>query len=610
MIKSIRYKDKPWTKFYSSGMSDKASYEDFTIVKFFNRSVDRFPDHKAFIFEGYSITFKELKEMVDRFSCALSHMGIQKGDSVAILMPNSIPCVVSYYAIIQIGAIAVFNNPAFSNRELEFYLNDSQAKVIITTDILCNRLINLRPHTKVRHIIYASIADYLPFYKRYVVKWIGKTRFFSPFKSLLPSLSSLTSIIPKEASSIHSLMDNVQSKYNQLHQSISAIQHLTADVHSAFNVHRFTNLITKYPPNPPNVTITLEDIAMYQYTGGTTGVAKGVMLTHGNISKQIQQINMCFSELKDERETMLAALPYYHVFGLTTAMNYPLFKGWTTILMPSISTQAILDNITNFKPTFVPLVPTIFINILNHPDCHSMDMTSIKAFFSGSAPFPADKIQEFEKITGSTIIEGFGLTESSPVTHINPFKGVHKIGSVGIPIPDTECRIVDLNSDEKDVPVGDAGELIIRGPQIMKGYLNRPDETNRALRNGWLYTGDIATMDEDGYFYIVDRKKDMIISGGLNVYPIEVDSIIEKHPKVKECCTIAMPHQTKGEAIMVFIVLKQGMTVSSEEIIMYCKEYLATYKVPEKIEFIDEIPKTGLGKMLRKELRNKILSKR
>jgi long-chain acyl-CoA synthetase len=350
---------------------------------------------------------------------------------------------------------------------------------------------------------------------------------------------------------------------------------------------------------------------MYQYTGGTTGVSKGVILTHGNLSKQVQQIRHWFPLFESGQETMLGALPFFHVFGLSTAMNFAIYMGWGDVLVPKPQPEPLLEAISKFKPTFAPLVPTMYIGMLEHPDIGKADISSIKGCFSGSAPLPIEVIREFEERTGAIIVEGYGLTESTPVTHVNPFAGgKRKVGSIGLPITDTVARIVDLVEGKEEMPVGESGELVIAGPQVMAGYLNRPDETADTLVDGWLHTGDIAKMDEDGYFYIVDRKKDMIISGGYNVYPRDIEEVFFEHPQVVEACAIGIPHPKRGEAIKVFVVLKEGESATGEEMIAYCAGKLAKYKLPTEIEFREELPKTNVGKVLKKELRAEELAKR
>jgi long-chain acyl-CoA synthetase len=548
------YLSKPWLASYETGVPENVQYETICLPDCLRRSAKAFPDKMALIFQGYRMTYAALDEMVDRFSNCLNDFGVKQGDSVAILLPNVIPCVAAYYAIMRIGAIAVMNNPLYSDRELEHQFNDSGSKVLITLDLLGNRMIDLRSKTGIKQIVITSIGDYLPFPKNLLFPLVGKKK------------------------------------------------GLAADVKSAEDVYRWKALMTQYAPEPPQVTLNFDDVAMYQYTGGTTGVSKGVMLTHANLSKQVQHVTAWFPAFGSD-EIMLGALPFFHVFGLSTAMNLAIYKGWGNILVPKPQPQQLLEAIGKFKPTFAPLVPTMYIGMLEHPEIGKTDLTSIKGCFSGSAPLPLEVINAFEKKTGAIIVEGFGMTESTPVTHINPFKGHRKVGSVGLPIPDTLARIVSLDDGVTDVPVGETGELLVKGPQVMKGYWKRPDATAETITDGWLHTGDIAKMDEDGYFYIVDRKKDMIISGGYNVYPRDIEEVYFEHPKVMEATAIGIPHPKRGEAVKVFIVLKEGQTATAEEMMKYCQDKLAKYKWPTEIEFRDELPKTNVGKVLKKDLR-------
>ena len=564
MAGEVTYASKPWLKSYDKGVPEKIQYEEICMPDILERVAAERPDRMALNFQGYTMNYKALKDMVDRFATCLTGMGIKKGDAVAIILPNMIPCVVAYYAIHKIGAIVVLNNPTYSDRELGHQLNDSGSKILITVDLLANRMIDLRPKTKVKQIIITSIGDYLPFPVNLLFPLVGKK------KGLLPS----------------------------------------TPMKQAPDVYKWKGCIAANQPNPPKVKLTFDDVAMYQYTGGTTGVSKGVILTHGNISKQVQQLRAWFPKFIGTYHINLGALPFFHVFGMSCAMNFSIYQGWGDLLIPRPQPQPLLEAIGKFKPNFGALVPTMFIGMLNHPDMKKTDLTSFKGFFSGSAPLPVEVIHEFEKTAGSVICEGYGLTETTPVTHSNPYEGVRKIGSIGLPVSDTECRIVDLDKGEVDMPIGEPGELIIRGPQVTKGYLNNPEETANLLRNGWCYTGDIATMDKDGYFYIVDRKKDMIITGGFNVYPRDVDEVYFEHPKILEACAIGIPDQKRGENIKLFVVLKEGETATAEELIEYGKTKLAVYKLPSEIEFRAELPKSTDGKILRKELRAEELAKR
>ena len=559
--KMTTYAEKPWLKSYEQGVPETIAYEEICLPDILDRTAQKFPDRPALLFQGTTIPYAQLKDMVDRFATCLAGFGIKKGDAVAILLPNIIPCVAAYYAILKLGGIAVMNNPLYSDPELEHQFNDSGSRVLVTLDALANRMVALRPKTQIKQIVWTCIGDYLSGVKRVLGRWLKKYPF--------------------------------------------------AEVQAAPEVYAWKDCLDRNEPRPPKVTNAFADVAMYQYTGGTTGVSKGVMLTHANLSKQVQQLEAWFPRLSKGGEIMLGALPYFHVFGLSTSMNYSIHMAWAQVLIPRPQAGPLLEAIRAYRPTFAPLVPTMYINMLNHPDLAKTDMSCIKGAFSGSAPLPVEVINDFEKKTGGVIVEGFGLTETTPVTHINPFAGgARKVGSVGVPISDTECRIVDLEDGTTDMPVGERGELLIKGPQVMLGYKGKPEETADTLRDGWIYTGDIATMDEDGYFYIVDRKKDMIISGGFNVYPRDIDEVFYEHPKVQEACSIGIPHPTRGESVKVFVVLKEGEAATQEELLAYCKTKLAAYKLPTEIEFRRELPKTNVGKILRKQLRAEELEKR
>ena len=559
----VRYMDKPWLKFYEEGVPENIPYKTICLPHILDRTAEEFPKKTALVFQGCTITFRQLQEMANRFAACLADFGIQKGDAVAILLPNLIPCVVAYYAILKAGGILVMNNPLYTDHELKHQFNDSGARLIITLDLLANRMIDLRPQTSIDKIVVTSIGDYLPFPKNLLFPVVGR------------------------------------------------LKKLAAPVKKAKDVYRWKDCLERFPPSPPQVQIAFDDVAIYQYTGGTTGICKGVELTHENLSKQVQQCAAWFPQFKRGTEIMLGALPYFHVFGMTVAMNFSVYMGWSQVLIPKPQSGPLLEAIRKFKPSFAPLAPAMYIGMLSHPALNKTDMSCLKGAFSGSAPLPVEVIREFEKIAGAVIVEGYGMTETSPVTHINPFAGgARKAGSIGVPVSDTLCRIVDLEDGRTDVPGGEAGELIIKGPQIMRGYKGMPEETVSTLRDGWCYTGDIATMDEDGYFYIVDRKKDMIITGGFNVYPRDIDEIFYQHPKVQEACAIGIPDPKRGENSKVFVVLKEGETATAEELIAFCRTKLAKYKLPTEIEFRKDLPKTNIGKVLRKQLRAEEMEKR
>ncbi len=550
------YSKKSWLNSYEQGIKENVEFKDILIPQYLEESTKNFPDNPALIFQGYTLTFTEFNEMVARFAAVLKSFGIKKGDSVAILLPNVIPCAVAYYATLRIGGIVVLNNPLYSDRELEHQFTDSNSKILITLDLLANRMVKLREKTNIKTIVYTSIGDYLPFVKRLLFPLVAKKK------------------------------------------------GLAADVTPAKDLYKFKDLIAKHDPDYTQADVTMDDVAMYQYTGGTTGVSKGVMLTHKNISHQIQQIEAWFPGFDKGAEVMLGALPFFHVFGMSVSMNFAIRMGWANVLVPKPQPEPLLEAISKFKVTFAPLVPTMYIGMLDHPDMEHTDLSSVKGCFSGSAPLPIDVISNFQEKTGSIIVEGFGMTESTPVTHINPFNGNRKQGSIGIPIPNTECKIVHLEDPSKEMPVGEPGEMLVRGPQVMKGYLGKPEETKKTMtEDGFLLTGDVATMDEDGYFYIVDRIKDMILSGGFNVYPRDIDEVLFEHPKILEACSIGIPHPKRGEAVKAFVILKEGQEMTAKEVIDYCDTKLAKYKLPVEVEFRQELPKSNVGKILRKDLR-------
>jgi long-chain acyl-CoA synthetase len=561
MAAQIKYEDKPWLAHYEKGVPENIDYEHVTLPEYLENSAHRYPERTALICEGFKISYRRLNEMADRLAACLSALDVGRGDRVAILLPNVIPCVVSYYAALKIGGVAVMCNPQHTDRELLFQFQDSAATILITLDLLANRVIALRPQTELKQIIHTSLGDYLPL-----------------TRNLLFPLSA-------------------------------GRKGLSARVQPAENVYRWKNVLANYSANYRRTGVSMDDAAMIQYTGGTTGVAKGVVLTHANLSFQTQQIDAWFPQFAGKDEIILGALPFFHSFGLTCAMNNAIFAGWTNILIPSPRPDKLLTAIRKYRPTFAPLVPTMYIALLDHPDIRKTAMTCIKGCFSGSAPLPLEVIRKFEGLTKAAISEGFGLTEAAPITHANPFNGVRKVGSVGLPFPDTDCRIVDLEAGTTDVPVGQSGELLIRGPQVMKGYWKNPQETAATLRDAWLFTGDIARMDQDGYFYIVDRKKDMVISGGHNVYPREIEEVLYRHPKIKEVCAIGIPHPSRGEQVKVFVVPAGGESVAAEELTEYCQTRLADYKLPTRFEFRKDLPKSDVGKILKKVLREEEFKK-
>ncbi|MCX8125441.1 MAG: long-chain fatty acid--CoA ligase, partial [Spirochaetes bacterium] len=549
------YASKPWLKHYDPGVPATIQYHETPLHKMLERSVNEFPYNTALIFEGYRVSYTELFVMVKKFAAFLNSIGVKKGDVVAILLPNMIQTVVAYYATISIGGIVAMCNPLYSDRELEYQFNDSGAKVLVCLDLLANRMIKLRSVTGIQHIIYASIGDYLPF--------------------------------PK----------------NILFPLVARKNGMKADVYPAPDVYHFKYCLKVSEPNPPQVEISFDDVVAYQYTGGTTGVSKGAILTHRNLGCMVQMYEQWFKTNRGE-EIAMAAPPIFHVLGMSAAMNLPLYMGWTIVLIAKPQPENLLKAIRLYRPTMSPLVPTMYVGMLQHPDLKKTDMTCFKLLTSGGASLPVEVLQEFKKLTGVEINEGFGMTETSPQTHLNPYKGKKKPGSIGIPYPDTEVKIVDLETGTKEVPVGKPGEMLFRGPQVTKGYLNKPEETKKAFtKDGFLKSGDIAYMDKDGYFFVVDRKKDLIISGGYNIYPREIEEVLYQNEKIAKCAVIGIPDQKRGENVKAYVVLKSGHNATPEELLEFCKSRLAKYKWPVEIEIRNSLPESNVGKILKKELR-------
>ncbi|WP_462325856.1 long-chain-fatty-acid--CoA ligase [Desulfoplanes sp.] len=561
MSSQITYGSKPWLNSYTHNCPVNIEYKEICLHDMLENSAKEFPDNTALIFQGYTVTYTELMDTVNRFAACLYEFGVRKKDAVAILLPNTIPCVAAYYAILKIGGIVVMNNPLYSDRELEHQFNDSGAKVLVSLDLLTNRMIDLRKKTKIRQIVYTSMGDYLPFPKSLLFPLLGKKK------------------------------------------------GLAADVKQAKDVYKWKECIKNNDPASPRVESAFDDIAVYQYTGGTTGLSKGAMLTHRNLGCMVQMYAHWFRTDRGQ-EIALAAPPIFHVLGMSAAMNLPMYMGWTDVLVPKPQPEALLEAIRKYRPTISPCVPTMYIGMLEHPDLKMTDMTCFKLITSGGSSLPVEVLNRFRELTGVDINEGFGMTETSPQTHLNPYGGLIKPGSIGLPYPDTEIRIVDLETGKNDVPVGEPGEMLIRGPQVTKGYLNKPDETAKSITDGWLHSGDIAYMDEDGYFFVVDRKKDLIISSGYNIYPREIEEVFYQNPKVAKCAAIGVPDEKRGENIKMFVSLNAGENATGEEFFDYCKDKLAMYKWPAEVEILDDLPTSTVGKILKKDLRTEELKSR
>lgn len=552
--------DRPWYKNYDPGVPRSINYPDTCLPLCLQETVNRYPDHSAVEFYGAGLTYSELWEQVLGFAAFLRSIGVEHGARVAIMLPNCPQTVIAFHAILWIGGVVVMVNPMYVGREMELQWNDCQAEFLVVLDHLYPRVEKVLDSTRIRKVIVTRIQDYMP--------W--PLKFLYPLKA---RWQNLFTAVPYGADVV-----DFKSSISRTERPIQCACHVRS-----------------------------RDLAVLQYTGGTTGTSKGVMLSHRNILANVIQLASWFPGLRNGEERFLSVLPFFHVFGLTVGMNLALYTGGAMILVPRFNVGELLKTVHKEKPTIFPGVPTIFIGMLNDPKRDRYDLTSIRLCITGSAPMPVDCLQSFEEITGSVIIEGYGLTETSPVTHCNPIRGRRKPGSIGIPIPDTDCRIVDLETGKLDLPPGEVGEILVRGPQLMQGYWGKKEETDLVLRDGWLYTGDIAWMDEDGYAFIVDRKKDMIISGGYNIYPREIDEILYQHPKVLDAAAVGIPDAYRGEIVKAFIVPRPGEELSAQEVTRFCRERLAAYKVPRAIEFRSSLPKSTVGKVLRKELRDEVL---
>jgi long-chain acyl-CoA synthetase len=505
------------------------------------------------------MSYRQLKDRVDRFAAALAGMGVERGTRVAIQLPNLPQTVIAFYGTLAAGGTAVMTNPLYVERELEQQWNDAGCSVAVVTDYLfAHRIAAIRERLPIAHYIVTSIPAYL----RFPLNLLAGLR-------LRLSRPPLAAFVPRQP-----------------------------------GVHPLRHVLRAEAAGRPRAAIEMDHLAALQYTGGTTGRPKGVMLTHRNLSANMQQVASWFVGARPGEEVMLGALPFFHVFGLTVVMNYAISIAAAIVLMPDPrDVRQMAESIAKERVTLAPAVPALFKKILDARDLGRLDLSSVTSCFSGSAPLLRDVLERFEALTGSRIVEGYGLTEASPVTHANPLFGTRKIGSVGVPLPDTDMRVVSLEDGSTEVPAGTPGELLVAGPQIMKGYWKQPEASAEVLADGWLRTGDIATVDADGYCFIVGRKKDLIIAGGYNVYPDEVDAVLAAHPAVLEAATIGVPDERRGETIKSFVVLKPDHRATAEELMAYCHRELAAYKVPRSIEFVTDLPKSALLKPLRRALR-------
>ncbi|WP_050615992.1 long-chain-fatty-acid--CoA ligase [Bacillus testis] len=548
--------ERNWLNEYPKEIPATLDYGTLPLQSYLKDAATHYPYKSAIHFMGKEITFLELYEDALRFANYLKGLGVEKGDRIAIMLPNTPQSVIGYFGALFAGGVVVQTNPLYMERELEYQMKDSGTKIILTMDALYPRVATIQSKTDIEHVIVTAIKDYLPFPKNIIYPYIQKRDLG-----------------------------------------------ISVNVRHGGQVHLLTEILKTSKPVEIPLEVDIEkDLALLQYTGGTTGFPKGVMLTHKNLVANTKMCKAWMYKCKKGEESVLGILPFFHVYGMTTVLILAVMEAYKMILLPKFDIQTVLKTIDKQKPTLFPGAPTMYIAILNNKDLHKYDLSSIHSCISGSAPLPVEIQDQFEKVTNGKLVEGYGLTETSPVVHANFLWDRPRIkGSIGVPWPDTDAAILSMDTGEP-LPPNEVGEIAVKGPQVMKGYWNRPDETENVFKNGWLLTGDLGYQDEKGYFYIVDRKKDMIIAGGYNIYPREVEEVLYEHRDIQEAVVAGVPDPYRGETVKAYIVLKEGKETSEEELNAFVRKHLAAYKVPRSYEFRKELPKTAVGKILRRSL--------
>ena len=549
--------DFPWREHYDNGVPHQINYPDHPFFKFLETAALNKPENICTIFNGARMTYKGASDSSDQLAAAFAALGAKKGSRIGILMPNCPQFVVSYFGILKLGAIVVAINPQFSEREIVQQVNDAGVTHMIVISNAYEKIKALQAKTTIKTVITTSIKD------------------------ALPSVSSF-------------LFGLLREKKDGYKPELSEGDHWMQELIAAFS-----------PTDRPAVPVNGDDRALIQYSSGTTGLPKGAVALHRNLVANVLQFDSWMTPLEHGSEVFMLAIPLYHVYGMVAGMGYGIATGNTSVLISNPRDfDNLLKQIEKNKVTYFPGVPTIYNAINHHPDvlAGKYDLSSIKVCISGSAPLLRQTKEAFESLTGGVVFEGYGLSEAPTATHINPVQGVNKNGSIGLPLPDVEVRIVDIEDGMIVQPQGEPGEMVIRGPQIMFGYHNLPTDTYEVLREGWLYTGDIAYMDQDGYFFIVDRKKEMIKPGGFAVSPREVEEVLQNHPRIAEVGVAGVPDEYRGETVKAWIVLKEGDQIDLDEIRSFCKENLAPYKIPTDIAVVNQLPKSAVGKLLRREL--------
>ncbi len=555
--------NRPWLAHYDKGVPQTIDYPKAPLFHFLEEAARKYPDRACTIFKGAVISYKEMNAQTDAMAAALIEMGVKKGERVGIFMPNLPQFVIAYYGILKAGAAVVAINPTYPVDEIIMPVDDANIEIMFTLSRFYDKVKKARERSKLKKIIVSNLKEALP-----------------PFTRMLFTLLKEK----KDGDRLHELANG--------------------DVW-------MKDLLAKHANSAkPNIEVSPDDTALFQYSGGTTGVPKGAVAMHRNVVANTLQIKSWMPSLEPGKEVVLMGIPLFHVYGMVAGMNFAMANGASMVMVPNArDLKDVLDNISKYKATIFPGVPLLYNGINNHPDVKAgkYDLSSIKACISGSAALMRETKEQFEKLTGGKVFEGYGLSEAPTATHCNPLDGVNKTGSIGMPLPDVDVKLVSLDDGETELAQGEIGEIIVNGPQVMKGYHNMPTETANSLRQmkdgkTWLFTGDIARMDEDGYFYIVDRKKELIKPGGFQVWPREVEEAIMANPKVLEVGVGGIPDPQRGETVKAWVVVKPGETLTEAELKAFCKEHLAPYKVPTHYEFRTELPKTTVGKILRREL--------
>ena len=544
----------PWAQHYDPGVPLTVGPVTASLPRLLLHAAEQSPQAPALVFFGRTTTYGELNTQTASLASALENLGLAPGERLGIFLPNCPQLVMAYNAALRLGAVAVMLNPLLSPKELAHQLADSGAQRLVLLDHFLPRLEEIRAQVDLTHIIITGLTEALP----WPLSWLY------PFKARRDGLA--TGFTPGP------------------------------------NRYSFRELL-KHPIRPTPPLPEPGDLAVLQYTGGTTGAPKAARLTHGNLMVNVAQVNAWLPQVRYGAERLMGLLPFSHSFGLTACLNWPMSQGAMIIVLPRFEINSFIKAMEKYRPTMLPGVPTLFVALINDPRLPKLDLSSLWACISGSAPLPQEVRDRFEALSGCTMMEGYGLTEAAPVTHFNPVRGRRPAGCMGIPIPSTQAMVVDQETGARELPPGEVGELVIQGPQVMAGYWRNPEETAMVLRDGWLHTGDLARMDEDGYFYIVERKKDLIIAGGYKIYPREVEEVLYQHPGVKEAAALGVPDAYRGETVKVVIVPQDGVALTAADIEAHCRRLLAVYKVPKIIEFRSELPKSAVGKVLRRELK-------